>query len=215
MVSFGLSRSAARTARRLRPPSATGRVPSRASSGPRMRKSMRAAALLSRRDLRYRAVTALSPRCKRPGAPWPPMSTTATTEESVMGQVIPRQHPAVVLKSHYKALRALLAVALVAIAALAAVVVILASDDNNTQSAVQPAAKAAVAKQQLPAGTRFDGGPNEGTRGITSNVAPAPGTRFDGGPDEGTRGPQSQPTPNEGFKERAGGLQMIPMGPSN
>ena len=46
-----------------------------------------------------------------------------------MGQVIPRQHPAVVLKSHYEALRALLAVALVAIAVLAATVVIVANDD--------------------------------------------------------------------------------------
>ena len=31
------------------------------------------------------------------------MSATTTTKETVMGQVIPRQHPAVVLKSHYKA----------------------------------------------------------------------------------------------------------------
>jgi hypothetical protein len=138
-----------------------------------------------------------------------------------MGQVIPRQHPAVVLKSHYKAVRALLAVALVAIVALATAVVILANDDDTANVASQPAAK----QQQLPAGTRFDGGPDEGTRGI--QAAPtAPGTRFDGGPDEGSRGPQSyweqahprtsyQPAPNEGFKHRAGGPQMIPMGPSN
>jgi hypothetical protein len=138
-----------------------------------------------------------------------------------MGQVIPRQHPAVVLKSHYKAVRALLAVALIAIVALATAVVILANDDDNANVASQPAAK----QQQLPAGTRFDGGPDEGTRGI--QAAPtAPGTRFDGGPDEGSRGPKSyweqgkprtsyQPTPNEGFKHRAGGPQMIPMGPSN
>ncbi len=151
-----------------------------------------------------------------------------------MGQVIPRQHPAVVLKSHYKAVRALLAAALVAIVALAAAVVILANDDNNA-SAPQPAAKAAVlparapvSEQQLPAGTRFDGGPDEGTRGISTGAGLPPGTRFDGGPDEGTRGVQSQsywqqasprtsyqPTPNEGFKARAGGPQMIPMGPSN
>jgi hypothetical protein len=140
-----------------------------------------------------------------------------------MGQVIPRQHPAVVLKSHYKAIRGLLAVALVAIAALAATVVIVANDNDSTKASVQPAA----AKQQaLPAGTRFDGGPDEGTRGISSSTAPAPGTRFDGGPDEGSRGPQSywqqanprtsyQPTPNEGFKARAGGPRMLPMGPSN
>jgi len=137
-----------------------------------------------------------------------------------MGQVIPRQHPAVVLKSHYKAVRALLAVALIAIVALAATVVILASDDDNATTSAQPQAQA---QEQLPAGTRFDGGPDEGTRGIQAET-PAPGTRFDGGPDEGTRGPQSyweqsnartsyQPAPDEGFKERAGGPQMIPMGP--
>ncbi|HEX6651300.1 MAG TPA: hypothetical protein VF072_01045 [Thermoleophilaceae bacterium] len=150
------------------------------------------------------------------------MSATATTtEEAVMGQVIPRQHPAVVLKSHYKAIRALLAVALVAIVALAATVVILANDDDNAKVSAQPKAAA----QQAP-GVRFDGGPDEGTRGISTGAALPAGTRFDGGPDEGTRGPQSywqqadprtsyQPTPNEGFKQRAGGPRLIPMGPSN
>jgi uncharacterized membrane protein len=138
-----------------------------------------------------------------------------------MGQVIPRQHPAVVLKSHYKAIRALLAAALVAIVALAATVVILANDDDNAKVSAQPQA----AQQQAP-GVRFDGGPDEGTRGISTGAAPPAGTRFDGGPDEGTRGPQSywqqaeprtsyQPTPNEGFKHRAGGPRLIPMGPSN
>jgi hypothetical protein len=147
------------------------------------------------------------------------MSATATSKETVMGQVIPRQHPAVVLKSHYKAVRALLAAALIAIVALAATVVILA---NDTDTRVSIAPKSA---QVLQPGTRFDGGPDEGTRGIQADVLP-PGTRFDGGPDEGTRGPQSQsywqqanprtsyqPTPNEGFKARAGGPQMVPMGP--
>jgi hypothetical protein len=149
------------------------------------------------------------------------MSSKLTTQEAVMGQVIPRQHPAVVLKSHYKAIRALLAVALVAIVALAATVVILANDDNNATISAQP--KAQAQEQQLPAGTRFDGGPNEGTRGVQAST-PAPGTRFDGGPDEGTRGAQSywqqsdprtsyQPTPDEGFKARAGGPQMLPIGP--
>jgi hypothetical protein len=126
-----------------------------------------------------------------------------------MGQVIPRQHPAVVLRSHYKAVRALLAVALVAIVALAATVVIVANDDNDAAISAQPKAQ----EQQLPAGTRFDGGPDEGTRGLQAST-PATGTRFDGGPDEGTRGPQSYPpAPAEGFKARAGGPQMIPMGP--
>ena len=140
-----------------------------------------------------------------------------------MGQVIPRQHPAVVLRSHFKAIRALLAVALVAIVALAAAVVILANDDDAKVAATPKAAE-----QSVPTGTRFDGGPDEGTRGISTGAAPAPGTRFDGGPDEGSRGPQSQsywqqahprtsyqPVPDEGFKTRAGGPRLIPMGPSN
>ena len=140
-----------------------------------------------------------------------------------MGQVIPRQHPAVVLKSHYKAVRALLAAALIAIVALAATVVIVANDDDAKVTATPKSSE-----QALPAGTRFDGGPNEGTRGISTGAVPAPGARFDGGPDEGTRGPQSQsywqqadprtsyqPAPDEGFKQRAGGPRFIPMGPSN
>jgi hypothetical protein len=151
------------------------------------------------------------------------MSPTTTTQEAVMGQVIPRQHPAVVLKSHYKAIRALLAVALVAIAALAATVVIVANDDDAKVAATPKASE-----QALPAGTRFDGGPDEGTRGISTGHALPPGTRFDGGPDEGTRGAQSQsywqqagartsyqPPAGMQFKERAGGPRFIPMGPSN
>ena len=141
-----------------------------------------------------------------------------------MGQVIPRQHPAVVLRSQYKAVLAMLCVALLAIVALATTLVIVANDDDQTTISAQPNAHQ---QQVLPPGTRFDGGPDEGTRGI--QAAPpaelAPGTRFDGGPDEGTRGPQSywessnprssyQPTPNEGFKARAGGPSMLPTGPS-
>jgi hypothetical protein len=174
------------------------------------------------------------------------MALRLTTQEAVMGQVIPRQHPAVVLRSQYKAVLAMLCVALVAIAALATTLVIVANDDNETVISAQPSAQQqtlppgtrfdggpdegtrgsqSVQPQTLPPGTRFDGGPDEGTRGIQAQPV-APGTRFDGGPDEGTRGPQSywqqaeprtsyEPTPNEGFKARAGGPQMIPMGPSN
>ena len=104
-----------------------------------------------------------------------------------MGQVIPRQHPAVVLRSHYKAVLGLLSVALVAIVALAATLVIVANNDDDATISAQPNA---TQQQALPPGTRFDGGPDEGTRGIQPQTI-APGTRFDGGPDEGTRGPQS------------------------
>ena len=110
-----------------------------------------------------------------------------------MGQVIPRQHPAVVLKSHYKTVRALLAAALVAIVALAATVVILANDADKQASSAPISAQAQAAQQQAP-GVRFDGGPDEGTRGISTGAARPPGTRFDGGPDEGTRGRSRSPT---------------------
>jgi type II secretory pathway pseudopilin PulG len=140
-----------------------------------------------------------------------------------MGQPIPAQHPSVVLRSHFKLVRGLLALAMVAVLALAAAVVILADEDAT----VNPATKAAPAVQQqaqAPAGTRFDGGPEEGTRGLAAQPSAPPTTRFDGGPEEGTRGPRSyyespnqrssyQPAPADGFKDRAGGPRMIPMGP--
>ena len=50
---------------------------------------------------------------------------------------------------------------------------------------------------QLPAGTRFDGGPDEGTRGLSAQRQLPVGTRFDGGPDEGSRGAtSSRPAPS-------------------
>lgn len=99
------------------------------------------------------------------------------------------EHPAVVLRSHYRHLRALLAIAMIAVVGLSAAVVILATDDRD--------AGAGSAKQvSAPAGlssTRYDGGPEEGTRGAVTPRASsdvAPGTRYDGGPDEGSRGPR-------------------------
>ena len=68
-----------------------------------------------------------------------------------MGQPIPRQHPAVVLRAHYDALRALLAVAMVAVAILAGTVVVLATDD--------PAPSAANATNVVP--RHFSGTPSE------------------------------------------------------
>jgi hypothetical protein len=115
-----------------------------------------------------------------------------------MGQVIPKQHPEVVLRSHYKAVRALLAVTLVAIVALAATLVIVA-DDNDAASSAQP--KVHQQQQTLPPGTRFDGGPDEGTRGPQSYWEQSdPRTSY-------------QPAPADGFKARSGGPRMIPQGP--
>jgi hypothetical protein len=148
-----------------------------------------------------------------------------------MGHAIPKQHPAVVLRSHYNLVRALLGVAMVALVGLVIALVIVANDDNEpvSSSAVEaaPVTPAPLPAYPTPApeavspgadrsysgsaparkldgatdiaptapvqpGTRYDGGPEEGTRGaITSPVAP--GTRYDGGPEEGTRGGITSP----------------------
>src|SRR5215204_4385245 len=105
----------------------------------------------------------------------------ALRQEAVMGKAIPAQHPAVVLRSHYRQLRALLTVAMIAVVGLTAAVVILATNDERDTST----GTAAQVSAPGPAGNiRYDGGPEEGSRG----VAPAqpPSTRYDGGPEEGT-----------------------------
>ena len=126
-----------------------------------------------------------------------------------MGQAIPAQHPAVVLRSRYTQLRTLLAIAMIAVAGLTVAVVILASEHGNRTTATAAADRSGAAQSEfrvpaharehggapvpdlrvapLPTGRRYDGGPEEGTRGIVA--APAPGTRNDGGPEEGSRGP--------------------------
>lgn len=55
-----------------------------------------------------------------------------------MSQTVPTQHPAVVLRSHYRNLRALLAIALIAVIGLSVAVVILASEDTAATSTVVP-----------------------------------------------------------------------------
>jgi hypothetical protein len=150
------------------------------------------------------------------------MSTTQH-QEAVMGQPIPAQHPSVVLRSHFNLVKALLAISMVAVLALTAAVVILANDDDQIDKASR-ATPAVIPQPQAPAGTRFDGGPEEGTRGLAAQPTVPAGTRFDGGPEEGTRGPRSyyerpgarssyQPAPADGVKARSGGPRVIPQGP--
>jgi hypothetical protein len=55
-----------------------------------------------------------------------------------VGQAISTEHPAVVLRSRYRQLRALLAVALVAVVALAAAMVIIAVDDDRDVALAPP-----------------------------------------------------------------------------
>jgi hypothetical protein len=99
-----------------------------------------------------------------------------------MGKAIPTQHPAVVLRSHYRQLRALLAIAMIAVVGLTATVVILATHDRVTS-----AGSATEVSAPGPTGTtRYDGGPEEGSRGVVPAQPPSP--RYDGGPEEGSRG---------------------------
>ena len=103
-----------------------------------------------------------------------------------MENAVPTQHPAVVLRSHYKLVRALLAVAMIAVVGLTAAVVVLATRENSDTIADSAAPVTAAA----PTGdTRYDGGPEEGTRGARSPGQPASppaGARYDGGPEEGS-----------------------------
>ncbi len=98
-----------------------------------------------------------------------------------MGQAIPRQHPAVVLRSSYRQLRALLAIALVAVAGLSSTVVILAVDDEGatTASSVKPtesiSAEGFYPRNGAPVQrsvqtTRPGGGPEES--GVAAAIAP-------------------------------------------
>jgi uncharacterized iron-regulated membrane protein len=126
------------------------------------------------------------------------MSISTNHQEAVMGRPVSAQHPSVVLRSHFKLVRGLLAIAMVAVVALAAVVVILANDDDQVTTA-NKAAPAVQSQPQTQPGTRYDGGPDEGTRGLSAQSLPQtqPGTRYDGGPEEGTRdlNVQSQAAP--------------------
>ena len=99
------------------------------------------------------------------------------------------------LRSHYRQLRALLAIAMIAVVGLTVAVVILATNDDHATSAGAATQLSAPA----PTGTtRYDGGPEEGTAALTQRAAPAtfdpksitsaPSVRYDGGPEEGSRG---------------------------
>ena len=123
-----------------------------------------------------------------------------------MPQTVPSQHPAVVLRSHYRHVRALLAIAMIAVVGLTVAVVSLATDDGATSArSVSPASAPAAAA--------------DGPRYIHS-----PGQRYDRGTADGPRGPQSysesslrsyQPAPADSVKERVDGprMMLIPQGP--
>jgi hypothetical protein len=74
-----------------------------------------------------------------------------------MGEAIPRQHPAVALRSQFKQLRALLPWRWSRVAGLSVAVVILATDEDTGTGA-------GSATVSAPAETPRDGGPEQGSR---------------------------------------------------
>jgi hypothetical protein len=79
-----------------------------------------------------------------------------------MSQSISDQHPAVVLRSHYNHMRALLVAATVALVVLAGTVAILAVDSNGDGSSTAAAAQQATPP---PVSSNYRNYPDEGTRG--------------------------------------------------
>ena len=102
-----------------------------------------------------------------------------------MSPTVPKQHPAVVLRSHYQHLRGLLAITVIALLAMAVAVVILASAGTS--------APATIAAPSSSGTTRYDGGPEEGTR-VPLASPNVPTTRYDGGPEEGVASHAIRPT---------------------
>ena len=93
-----------------------------------------------------------------------------------MGVAIPSQHPPVVLRSQFNKLRALLAVALIAVAGLTVAVVILANDSDkvsSTSSAAKPLGSLNYGDSQYV---------NPSTGYPSADLQPQPSGRYEGGP---------------------------------
>jgi hypothetical protein len=115
-----------------------------------------------------------------------------------MGEAIPRQHPAVVLRSQFNQLRALLAVAMVALVGLTAAVVILATDDEvstsgssaNALSSLTPKERSRVEAISSLSPAQIAAAFGHGTAALPQVENPVgnpiDGTRYDGGPEEGS-----------------------------
>jgi hypothetical protein len=91
---------------------------------------------------------------------------TARQEEKAMSHTVPSQHPAVVLRSSYQHVRALLAVALIAIVGLTIAVVIVATSNTATISqAAHGPASATSAAASAEIGAKLD------HRGVNTRAA--------------------------------------------
>lgn len=100
-------------------------------------------------------------------------------------------------RSHVRRSPAVWAPLVAALIGAVLAVVVLAVPENDApplgkglRSQSQPISSA---PQPIAPHSRFDGGPNEGTRGALTQRVDSPVVRFDGGPQEGTRGAITAP----------------------
>jgi hypothetical protein len=112
------------------------------------------------------------------------MSDAAHPQSPVMQQLV---------RDDRRARKIALACVATIAALLVALVLALAGDDSEPGGAATPAVQQPAITETgtyASPGTRYDGGPEEGTRGAVPEVwtDTSPATRYDGGPDEGTRG---------------------------
>jgi hypothetical protein len=123
-----------------------------------------------------------------------------------MGKAIPSQrHPAVVLRSHSKAVRALLAVAMIAVVGLIAALVFVANDHGTGTTSASPTGQinyggfnpATGRPDSAPLPQRDAQTPSNTTRSNAASAAPVyvnpstgyPSTPYDGRAEEGTTAP--------------------------
>ena len=85
--------------------------------------------------------------------------------------------------------RGLALLALIVVLAVAATATFLVVDDGDSGSSVAPQPRISEVTGGrgivAPPVQRYDGGPNEGTAGVSTS-SPAPAVRYDGGPNEGS-----------------------------
>jgi hypothetical protein len=103
-----------------------------------------------------------------------------------MGKAIPSQHPAVVLRSSYTLVRALLAIAMIAVVGLTAAVVILANDRDEVTDMSETRPIESINYGGFNPAT---GRPESAPLPQGEAQSPSATARYDGGPEEGTRGP--------------------------
>jgi hypothetical protein len=115
-------------------------------------------------------------------------------QEAVMGNAVPAQHPAVVLRSQLQIVEALLAAATFVVVGLAVAVVILASNVNVGGIGTASSANTLHHGGFNPAIGRSGSIPlPQQEHAVQSSIG---STRYDGGPEEGTRGSVQAPAPN-------------------